>query len=171
MMPPLFVLAAIAMERILRLVRSRLFLSLLAGAILLPGMWATIRLHPYEYGYFNELVGGVRGAYGRYMPDYWCTSLREAMDFVNDYAPASAEIAVTGPEGNAIPFAREDLHLRDDSEMATNDEFRPVLILGCSWATVNPDFFPDAPLLWSVERDGVPLAIVKDLSIPVPAVP
>ena len=170
MMPPLFILAAIVMERILRLVRLRLFQSLLAGAILLPGVWATIRLHPYEYGYFNELVGGVRGAYGRYMSDYWCTSLREAMDFVNHYAPASAEIAVTGPEDNAIPFAREDLRLRDDSEMVTNDEFQPVLILGCSWATVNPDFFPEAPLLWSVERDGVPLAIVKGLAFPVPNV-
>ena len=170
-MPPLFVLATIAIERILRVVRSRPFQSLLVGAILLPGMLATIRLHPYEYGYFNELVGGVRGAKGRYIPDYWCTSFREVMLFVNGYAPSSADIFVAGPEDNAIPFAREDLRLRDDTELSANDELRPVLILGCSWATVRPEYFPDARLLWSVEREGVPLAIVKGLSPPEPAVP
>ena len=171
MMPPLFVIAAIAMERLLRLARAPRVGALLVAAVLLPGVLATIRLHPYEYGYFNELVGGVRGVKGRYIPDYWCTSLREAMLFVNAYAPPSAQIAVTGSEASVIPFAREDLILRDDSEMATNDEFQPVLILGCSWATVNPDYFPDAPLLWSVEREGVPLAIVKSLATPGPAVP
>jgi hypothetical protein len=93
------------------------------------------------------------------------------MLFVNAYAPPSAQIAVTGSEESVSPFAREDLILRDDSEMATNAEFQPVLILGCSFATVNPDYFPDAPLLWSVEREGVPLAIVKSLATPEPAVP
>jgi len=171
MMPPLFVMAAIALERLGRLARAPLARALLLVAILLPGVLAIGRLHPYEYGYFNELVGGVRGAYGRYMSDYWCTSLREAMTFVNGYAPASADIAVTGPEANAIPFAREDLRLLEDSEMATNDNFRPVLIVGCSWATVNPDFFPDAPLLSTVQRDGVPLAIIKLLATPQPSAP
>ena len=171
MMPPLFVFAAIAIERLLRLVRAPLVGGLLVVAILLPGVVATIRLHPYEYGYFNELVGGVRGVKGRYIPDYWCTSFREAMLFVNAYAPPSAQIAVTGSEESVSPFAREDLILRDDSEMAINDEFQPVLILGCSFATVNPDYFPDAPLLWSVEREGIPLAIVKSLATPGPAVP
>lgn len=28
-------------------------------------------LHPYEYSYFNELVGGVAGAGGSYDTDYW----------------------------------------------------------------------------------------------------
>ena len=171
MMPPLFVFASIALERLLRLARAPLVGGLLVVALLLPGVVATVRLHPYEYGYFNELVGGVRGVKGRYIPDYWCTSFREAMLFVNAYAPPSAQIAVTGSEESVSPFAREDLILRDDSEMATNDEFQPVLILGCSFATVNADYFPDAPLLWSVEREGVPLAIVKSLATPEPAVP
>jgi hypothetical protein len=171
MMPPLFVFAAIPIERLLRLARAPLVGALLVAAILLPGVLATIRLHPYEYGYFNELVGGVRGVKGRYIPDYWCTSFREAMLFVNAYAPPSAQIAVTGSEESVSPFAREDLILRDDSEMATNDEFQPVIILGCSFATVNLDYFPDAPLLWSVEREGVPLAVVKSLATPEPAAP
>jgi hypothetical protein len=171
MMPPLFVMAAIALERLLRWARAPLAGAMLVAGLLLPGAWAIFRLYPYEYGYFNEFVGGVRGANGRYMSDYWCTSLREAMTFVNDYAPMSADIAIAGPPASAVPFAREDLVIGDDNESQTNEEFRPVVIVGCSWATVNPAFFPKAPLLWTVQREGVPLAIVKLLNPPVPDSP
>ncbi|MBF8260588.1 MAG: hypothetical protein HW376_117 [candidate division NC10 bacterium] len=168
MMPPLFVMAAVALERGRQLIRSRGIGLLLVAAVLLPGLWAIVRLHPYEYGYFNEFVGGVRSAYGRFLPDYWCTSFREAMQYVNANAPPSAGIAVTGPESNAIPFAREDLRVKQDSEMLTDDEFQPVMIMGCAWSTIDPAFFPDAPLVWTVERDGVPLAVVKLLATPQP---
>jgi hypothetical protein len=33
--------------------------------------------------------------------------------------------------------------------------------MGCSWATIDPQFFPGDPIVWALERDGVPLAIVK----------
>jgi hypothetical protein len=168
MMPPLFVMAAVAMEAGWRLLRSRVVALLLLAAILMPGVWAIVRLHPYEYGYFNEFVGGVRGAYGRFMSDYWCTSLREAMTYVNAHAPASAGIAVSGPDANAIAFAREDLRVKQDSEMLTNENFQPVMVVGCAWATINPAYFPDAPVVWTVEREGVPLAVVKLLATPQP---
>ena len=61
--------------------------------------------------------------------------------------------------------------LRDAGEIGTNDKFRPALIVGCSWATVNPGFFPNAPLRWSVQRDGVPLAIVKLPATPQHGIP
>ncbi len=169
-LPAAFVLAALPMEKVRQLVRPRLAQAVLAVGIVLPGMVAMVRLHPYEYGYFNELVGGVRGAYGRYVPDYWCTSLREAMEFVNEHALPSAEIAVVGssieddlvgPEDNAIPFAREDLVVRDGSMMQADSSFQPTYILACNLATVAPDSFPDAPVVWVVQRDGVPLTIVK----------
>jgi hypothetical protein len=52
--------------------------------------------------------------------------------------------------------------------MVTDPEFEPIVVIGCNWATIAPDFFPEAPLLWAVERDGVPLAIVKLIGAPVP---
>jgi hypothetical protein len=163
MMPPLFAFAALGFELLLRPLRGRWPATVLAGILLVPGIAAIVRLHPYEYGYFNELVGGVRGAYGRYMSDYWCTSTREAMSFVNEYAPRGAGVAVSSATSNAVPFARPDLLVKDDAEIETDPDFKPLLILGCSWATVNPSFYPDAPTLFQVERDGVPLVIVKQL--------
>ncbi len=40
-----------------------------------------IKNHPYEYVYFNELVGGVNGAYGKYEMDYYYHSLKIACDW------------------------------------------------------------------------------------------
>ncbi len=37
-----------------------------------------IQLHPYQYIYFNELIGGLKGAYGQLEIDYWMASNKEA---------------------------------------------------------------------------------------------
>jgi 4-amino-4-deoxy-L-arabinose transferase-like glycosyltransferase len=42
------------------------------------------RLHPHEYVYFNRLVGGLPGAFGRYDTDYWGNSYREAVRLLVD---------------------------------------------------------------------------------------
>ncbi len=36
------------------------------------------RLHPYEYVFFNHIIGGVRGAQTRFMLDYWGLAFKEA---------------------------------------------------------------------------------------------
>jgi len=50
-----------------------------------------VRLHPYEYIYFNELVGGLPGAQGRYETDYWGASFREAVLWLRDETKNSRE--------------------------------------------------------------------------------
>jgi hypothetical protein len=42
-------------------------------------------LHPYQYIYFNELIGGLRGAYGLYETDYWHAANREALEWLEQY--------------------------------------------------------------------------------------
>jgi hypothetical protein len=45
-------------------------------------------------------------------------------------------------------------------------EFQPSLVIGCNWVTLDPTFYPDAPVISTVERDGVPLAFVKNIESP-----
>jgi hypothetical protein len=79
--PSLTVLAALAFDRALRATSARPLRSALALGLAL-GCAAQLRtliaLHPNQYVYFNTLVGGPRGAQGRYELDYWGTSLAEA---------------------------------------------------------------------------------------------
>jgi tetratricopeptide (TPR) repeat protein len=53
-----------------------------------------IKNHPYEYLYYNELTGGVKGAYGNYELDYYYTSQTEASEWLIRYLQ---ENKVTGP--------------------------------------------------------------------------
>jgi hypothetical protein len=51
--------------------------------ILVPGIVGIIQSHPYEYTYYNELVGGMTGAAGKYEVDYWLTCYRDLTLQVN----------------------------------------------------------------------------------------
>lgn len=41
-----------------------------------------VHLHPYEYIYYNELVGGLRGAEQKYELDYWGAAYKESAEIV-----------------------------------------------------------------------------------------
>lgn len=43
-----------------------------------------IKLHPYEYVYFNEISGGLEGAYQKYDMDYWGASYKEGTQWLVD---------------------------------------------------------------------------------------
>ena len=161
MVPPLFAMTSVLWDRLSCFLRKPWLAPSLTVALLLPGVAAIGRLHPYEYIYFNELTGGVRGAFGNYLLDSWCTAYRETMQFVNETAPAGSGIAVWGPISNSRPFFRPDLRLVRLPEGTAEGELDAFAVIGCSWATIDPTFFPGAPTIWSVEREGVPLAVVK----------
>jgi len=42
-----------------------------------------VTLHPYQYIYFNEFVGGLHGAGSLYETDYWGSALKEAVEWFN----------------------------------------------------------------------------------------
>jgi hypothetical protein len=50
---------------------------------LLP-LIAMIRLHPYQYMYYNFLAGGLRGASAHFETDYWGLAYREATEVLQE---------------------------------------------------------------------------------------
>ncbi len=41
--------------------------------------------HPYYYLYYNQLVGGLNGAYGKYETDYYYHTIREGSEWLDNY--------------------------------------------------------------------------------------
>src|SRR5262249_25940212 len=81
--PPLAVLGGLAGARLLDRAtqRGRAALAVAAAvltAALVPPVVEMVRLHPYQYTYFNGVAGGVAGADGRYMLDFWGLSFKQA---------------------------------------------------------------------------------------------
>ena len=124
------------------------------AALALPGIIAGIQLHPYEYIYYNSFIGGVPGAQGRFETDYWATSYRAAMNYVNTIAPANGKIFVAGPSYIAAIYARHDLRIYMDIDM--NTQVFDYAIITTRYGVDKTDF-PNAPVVYTIEREGVPL--------------
>ena len=106
LIPAMFLLAAPALELVFSKMTpgwTRLFLI---AAIALPGIYSTTKLYPYEYIYYNSLVGGLAGARDHYELDYWRISLREAALELNQLAPEGSTIIVTRSAGLFARYAR-----------------------------------------------------------------
>jgi len=65
-LPPLFLVAGLGVEALLRRLTRPLVRIGSAVLMLLPGLASILYLHPYEYVYYNSFIGGLRGAAGRF---------------------------------------------------------------------------------------------------------
>ena len=164
--PPLFVFAGAAFEVLAARIRSAAATGLIAAAVLLPGILGIVRLHPYEYVYYNALVGGVSGAFRSYEMDYWCISYREAMIWINQAAPADAEVAAAPPEHVAQHFARPDLQVFYAQTPEDLDGRQPVFGLACGRGNNDLWFFPESAVAHEVAIEGARLAVIRDLQRP-----
>ena len=166
LVPPLFLMTGYALEWIFARVRNLTPRLLLLVLIVAPGIYSIVHLHPYQYVYFNNIVGGTRGAYGKYELDYWATSYREAALFLNENAPADARVAVYGPVEIVNPYTRPDIKLNIGSvarKMRESQDaiFNYAIILNRRRAA--EDACKNARTVETVERDGALLMVVKEI--------
>jgi hypothetical protein len=158
--PPVFIFAGIGLDILQRALKSKLLIIILGIAMLLPGLFAIIRLHPYEYIYYNELVGGVAGAKDDYHLDYLCSSYAEGTRYINTYAQPGETIAVAWEKHLVNPYIRDDLVLH---EVRTEEDLirsNPDYLITC---TRFPELAPYAPIIFSVERERGVLTTIKEL--------
>ena len=134
------------------------------AAVLIVGFAAPvieqIRLHPYQYTYFNHIAGGVAGADDRYMLDYWGLSFKEAGEALRarlEQEPVRRSrrwtVAVCGPHPPARIALGEDFVLTWDPQ-------------GADFALVLGEFYCaqlDAPVLVEIAREGVVYARAYDI--------
>ena len=77
---------------------ARLALCLLATVLWVEAVWSMVRLHPYEYAYYNPLINPAES----FELEYWGTSFRELADQLNSYADVTdgdkLRVYVCGPQ-------------------------------------------------------------------------
>ncbi len=125
---------------------------------------ALVRLHPYEYVYYNPIAKPE----GSLELDYWGTSLREVAERLNDYAaakPGKLKVQVCGSRrllGHRLDPDKFELLSSKDMAKGAN----PDLILAWNLASIGcMDLIKDKqPWLITVERRGLVFAAVADRS-------
>jgi hypothetical protein len=154
-LPPVFFMAGLAFEQ----VRKPVLQGVLIALVVLPGLIASMKLHPYEYVYYNQFVGGVKGAAHVFELDYWGTSYRDAAVQLNRIAPPNANVWVDGPAHLLGTFARPDFHLYSAYEVERADHYDAVVTL--VRYKLEETSFPDANIIYAVTREGAVLAVIK----------
>jgi Dolichyl-phosphate-mannose-protein mannosyltransferase len=123
------------------------------------------RLHPYEYLFYNSVVGGLEGASRNYETDYWVNIMPEAVKDLERY------IESTNIRATAITPLRYSVGVCGE-RLAFENEAKSRLQWTGDWS--HADFFI-APTHMNcdevlrgvtvsvIERLGVPIGVVKDL--------
>jgi hypothetical protein len=162
--PPLFVFAAYAIQSIDNYIHNRVILPLVVALALVPGILNLYSLHPYQYIYYNQFVGGVQGAYRDYELDYWYISMKEAIEYINSKAQQNANILVWDVEyPQALLYKRSDININRVAHIAEADY--PVYQFAVIPTIRNADH--RVPASWipihTVSRAGADLVIIYEL--------
>jgi hypothetical protein len=156
-LPPVFFMAGVGMESVIKRVTLPVVKALLIGMLILPGMVAGIRLHPYEYVYYNALV---KNPNDRFELDYWAISYREAAGYVNQIARPNTNVLVIGPGQVVDLYVRKDLTVLSDDEKITKP-FDYVIIT--TRFNYHLEMYPRAEFLHGIERNGMILSVIKKI--------
>jgi hypothetical protein len=125
-----------------------------------------IRLHPYEYVFFNRSSGGLRAASGRYETEYWGSAYKEADDWlIGHYQPEAPNGSIRVANISEEIFTSHYLI----SDRAETRRFVPVslqdhpdvVLASTRW---NLHLLYGGKVLHVVGRMGVPFVYVIEMS-------
>jgi hypothetical protein len=161
MLPPLFIFAGFAFEKIFKLIKPRWAVGTLTLLLLAPGIYASIQLHPYEYTYYNSFAGN---AFRRYETDYWLTCYKEAVEQFNEptLRQAQGELFVKREPYIAEYYADETITIRD-----YRAEFGKIqsgdFVLVNTRANEDLKTFKDAPVVLQIRRGDAVFCEIKQI--------
>jgi hypothetical protein len=160
LIPPMFMLPAFTLELVFSKMHQSWARILLIAAIALPGVYSSIKLYPYEYVYYNSLVGGTASVHNRFELDYWRTSMREVALKLNELTPPEAKIIVAGSSSLFRRYAQPDWVV---DTIASNSydvnggyDYAVQIIRWQAW-----EIYPNSKNVLLIERDGAVLATAK----------
>ena len=160
-LPPAIVMVGMGLMWLFQRFPAAGWKLMLVGVCLLPSIVGIVNLHPYEYIYYNSVSGGVRSAFGVFNLDYWCTSMRPAMEFINRAAKPGAVVVLSQPEHVVWDVARADLELQSlTADSATQADY----VLICARQIPELESLPAARAVFTVERQGAVLSEVGEPS-------
>jgi hypothetical protein len=155
--PPIFIFSGFTFEYIIDFLSAHAAPSwLYAGLVfmlLLPGILRIIRLHPYEYTYYNSFIGGTSGAFRKYETDYWLTCYKEAVQDLNSSLSQPANLFVHREAYIAQYYASSNITVRDQRGAADQVQSGDYVLVN---SRTNEDrrIMKDILPVIQVKRDG-----------------
>ncbi len=159
-LPALAVLAGLAAAKLAEMHWRPAF----AAVAVLLGGWQVMQmaeLHPYEYAFFNDIVGGTQNAAGQFETEYWGTSLAEGTDDLSHYI-AAHHLARATPWRVAVCGKPSQMGDETDPHIQATGDWQHADFFVATTRGACDRRLPGHEIA-EVKRDGVPFAVVKDL--------
>jgi hypothetical protein len=171
-LPGLATLAGIGLDAVLSALAARSRVAASSGAAIVTAcfLWDAVtlaRLHPYEYLFYNPVVGGLEGASRRYDLDYWFSSMPEALNQLEAYLRRTAAIDANWPaQVYSVAVCGERLSFEKNVTLPQLQfDFKPRWEQSEFFIApthMNCDGDLDGKVIGTVERLGVVIAYIKD---------
>ena len=131
-------------------------------ALVLPGVAAIVRLHPYEYAYYNSFIGGTDGAFRNYETDYWLTCYKAAVQRLNATTSEPINLFVKREAYVAAPYANGNITVRDLRDAADQVHSGDYILVN---TRLNDDrsTFRDANDILEIQRGNATFCIVRKI--------
>ena len=173
--PPIVAAAGLGFGALMNLFKNRyvkMAFFALPLLLLITPLLHIVRNHPYQYVYFNEVVGGTKNAYGKYELDYYFNSTREATEWIIENAEKDS--LVTGDKIKVASWhlAAVDYFLRNDTarfqtvfsrwaDRGKSDwDYAVFVITGMPPDQINSKHFPPKNTAHTICVDGKPICLV-----------
>ena len=162
--PPLFMIAGMGMDQLMTVVKFPILKVVLLIVVVMPGIVACIQLHPYEYIYYNSLIGGVPGAYRQFELDYWATSFQECFQYIDKTVEPGTRIVAVGAREVTKNLVRSDLSL-DVTNRLSIPQKQTYYILATTRANLDLSFAncKNTKMVFAVQRDGALLSYIREI--------
>jgi tetratricopeptide (TPR) repeat protein len=130
-----------------------------------------IQNHPYEYIYFNEMAGGVKGAVGDYETDYWCQTPKAALEWLmkNEVTPDKKVVVMTNNKVETLKSVIARTKFKDSLKIdwAREYEWHKLKWDYAIWTTrtlsknqIEGKYWPPKGTIKTIDVDGVPIAAI-----------
>jgi len=123
--------------------------------------------HPYYYLYYNQMVGGLKGAYGNYETDYYYHTMRKGAEWLQDYLknkPDTGQIVVGANFPIQWYFRNQKrikfVYFPYQSRSQYNWDYSIVANSYISSWQLKNKLWPPANTIHTVFADGVPVCAV-----------
>ncbi len=155
---PLIIIAVFGAYYISK-IKNNLIKVILFGLIainLLQTAFEMKSLHPYQYIYYNLLVGGLKGAYSKYETDYWGAANKEAVEWFNKNINNPNKTYYIVTEGDPLSstyYFKKNMIFTYDYNKAN---------YAISFTRWDSDNKYSGKIIHIVKREGVPLVYIKE---------
>jgi len=129
-------------------------------ALLLPGLAGIFNLHPYEYTYYNSLIGGTSRAFRNYETDYWLTCYKESVEELEESLTEPFELYVHREAYIAAYYANQNTHV-DELRGALDQVRSGDYVLVNTRTNEDRRVFKDAEPVLQIGRGDAVFCVIK----------